>query len=75
MNWKKLKCLFSLQNEIKTSRLQDKLKNQNLHEDMEEVFELGFKTIEESTEDITITLMVTSKENSKILAHLQRLQV
>ena len=42
----KLEDLVSLQNQVKDVRLQDKLGEQNFHEDMKKVFEPVTKSIE-----------------------------
>ena len=42
----------SLQNQVKVVRLQDKLSNQNFHEDMEEVFEPLTDTLKKTSENI-----------------------
>ena len=63
----KLKELASLQNQVKAVRLQDKLGKQNFHEDMKKIFEPVTGTIKNTAEDLTKTMMLTSKENNKAL--------
>ena len=52
----KLNELVSLQNQVKTVRLQDKLGEQNFREDLEEVYEPVTKTIKNVSENISKTL-------------------
>ena len=52
--------LVSLQDQVKTVRLQDKLGEQNFHEDMKKVFEPVTKSIENTSQDITKTITETS---------------
>ena len=66
----KLNELASLQDQVKAVRLQDKLGKQNFHEDMKKVFEPVTKTIKDVSEDITKTMMKTSKENNLALENL-----
>ena len=55
--------LVSLQDQVKAVRLQDKLGNQNFHEDMKKVFEPVTKKIKNVSEDVSKTMMITSEEN------------
>ena len=66
----KLNELVSLQDQVKTVRLQDKLGKQNFHEDMKKVFEPVTKSLEKTSQDITKTLTETSKENNLAFENL-----
>ena len=63
----KLEELVSLENKVKVARLQDKLGKQNFHEDMKKVFEPVTKSLENTSQDITKTIIGTSTNNSKAL--------
>ena len=56
---------------MKAVRLQDKLGKQNFHEDMRKVFAPLTKTIKDVSEDVTKTMMITSKENHQALENLK----
>ena len=47
--------VVSLKNQVKVVRLQDKLGKQNLHKDMEKVFEPLTNTLMKTSENITKT--------------------
>ena len=66
----KLEDLVSLQNQVKVVRLQDKLGEQNFHEDMKKVFEPVTKSIENTSQDITKTITVTSLKNNEAIENL-----
>ena len=68
----KLEKLGSLQKQVKAVRLQDKLGKQNSHESMKKVFGPVTKAIKDVSEDVTATMMVTSKENNKELENLNK---
>ena len=55
---------------ILLQRLQDKLGKQNFDEDMKKIFEPVIKTIKDVSEDVTKTMMITSKENNPALESL-----
>ena len=57
---KELEELASLQNQVKIVRFHDKLGKQVFHEDMENFFEPVTKSLENSSQDITKTIMETS---------------
>ena len=57
--------LVSLQDQVKTVRLQDKLGKQNFHEDMKKVFEPVTKSLENTSQDITNTITETSHKTIK----------
>ena len=63
----KLNKLVSLQDQVKTVRLQDKLGKQNFHEDMKKVFEPVTKSLEKSSQDITKTITESSIKNNQAL--------
>ena len=69
-NLEKIDDLVSLQDQVKAGRLQDKLGKQNFDEDMKKVIEPVTKTIEDVSEDVTKTMMITSKENNQTLENL-----
>ena len=62
--------LVSLQDQVKTVRLQDKLGEQNFHEDMKKVFEPVTKSIENTSQDITKTITETSLKNNEAIENL-----
>ena len=63
----KLEELVSLQNQVKVVILQDKLGEQNFHEDMKKVFEPVTKSLENTSENITKTLTENSVNNNKTI--------
>ena len=67
---KNLNELVSLQNQVKAIRLQDKLGTQNFHEDLSKVFEPVTRTVKNVSEDITKTMMISSKQNNLALEDL-----
>ena len=62
--------LVSLQNQVKTVRLQDKLGKQNFHEVMKKVFEPVTKSLENTSQDITKTITETSIKNNQAIENL-----
>ena len=66
----KLNELVSLQDQVKTVRLQDKLGKQNFHEDMKNVFELVTRSLEKTSQDITKTTTESSIENNQAKENL-----
>ena len=62
--------LASLQNKVKVVKLQDKLGEQNFHEDMKKVFEPVTKPLENTSENITKTLTENSINNNKTIENL-----
>ena len=66
----KLEDLVSLQNQVKVVKLQDKLGEQNFHEDMKKLFEPVTKSRKNTSENITKTLRETSNNNNKALENL-----
>ena len=67
----KLEELASLDNQLRKIRVQDKLGKQNVHDDMKKFFEPVSDTLENTSEDLTKTTMLTSKENDKALANIK----
>ena len=66
----KIEELTSLQNQVKEVRLQDKLGNQNFHEDMKKMFEPVTKSIKDVSEEVTKTMTENSNKNNKALENL-----
>ena len=66
----KLNELVSLQDQVKTVRLQDKLGKQNFHEDMKKVFEPVTRSLEKTSQDITKTLTESSIKNNQAIENL-----
>ena len=66
----KLNEAVSLQNEIKIVRLQDKLGEQNFHEDMTKVFEPLTDTHKKTSDNITKTITENSIINNKAIENL-----
>ena len=62
--------LVSLQDQVETVRLQDKLSKQNFHEDMKKVFEPVTKSLENTSQDITKTITETSVKNNQAIENL-----
>ena len=69
-DYEKLEGFSSMQNQVKAVRLQDKLGKQKFHENVKKVFESVTDTNANTSEDITKTMMLTSKENNKSLEKL-----
>ena len=66
----KLNEVVSLQNEVKVVRLQNKLGEQNFHEDMTKVFEPLTDTLKKTSENITKTITENSINNNKAIENL-----
>ena len=62
--------LVSLQNQVKVVRLQNKLGEQNFHEDMTKVFEPLTDTLKKTSENITKTITENSINNNKAIEDL-----
>ena len=67
----KLEELGSLQNQVKTVKLQGKLGKQNFHEVMKKVLEPVTDTIKNTSEDLSKTIILTSKETNKALENIK----
>ena len=65
-----LEELVSLQDQVKVVKLQDKLGEQNFHEDMKKVFEPVTKSLESTSRDITKTITETSIKNNQAIENL-----
>ena len=66
----KLNEAVSLQNQVKVVRLQNKLGEQNFHEDMTKVFEPLTDTLKKTSENITKTITENSINNNKAIENL-----
>ena len=66
----KLKELDTLQNQVKAVKLQDKLGNQNFHENIKKLYEPLTDTIKDVSENITKTLTENSNNNNKAIENL-----
>ena len=66
----KLNELVSLQDQVKTVRLQDKLGKQIFHEDMKKGFEPVTKSLEKTSQDITKTITESSIKNNQAIENL-----
>ena len=62
--------IVSLENQVKFVRLQDKLGEQNFHEDMEKVFEPVVKSLANTSQDITKTITEASIKNNQPIENL-----
>ena len=62
--------LVSLQDQVKTVRLQDKLGKQNFHEDMKKVFEPVTKSLEITSENLTKAITETSIKNNLAIENI-----
>ena len=66
----KLDEAVSLQNEVGAERLQDKLGDQNYHEDAEKLYKPMTDAIKNTSENITKTLTENSINNNKAIKNL-----
>ena len=64
--------LVSLQDQVKTVRMQEKLGKQNFHKDMKKVFEPVTKSIENTSQNITKTITETSVKNNQAIENLDK---
>ena len=62
--------LVSLQNQVKVVKLQDKLGEQNFHEDMKKVFEPVTKSLENTSENLTKAITETSIKNNQAIENI-----
>ena len=69
-NLEKLNEAVSLQNQVKVVRLQNKLGEQNFHEDMKKVYEPLTNTIKNVSENISRTITENSINNNKAIENL-----
>ena len=66
----KLEELVSLQNQVKVVKLQDKLGEQNFHEDMKKVYEPVTKSLENTSENLTKAITETSIKNNLAIENI-----
>ena len=66
----KLEELVSLQNQVKVVKLQNKLGEQNFHEDMKKVFEPVTKSLENTSENLTKAITETSIKNNQAIENI-----
>ena len=67
---KDLNELALLQTQVQGVRLQDKLGEQNFHEDLTKVFEPVTKSVKDVSEEVTETITETSNNNNEALENL-----
>ena len=60
----------SLQNQVKVAKLQDKLGEQNFHEDMKKVFEPVTKSLENTSANLTKAITETSIQNNLAIENI-----
>ena len=65
-----LEELFSLQDQVKVVRLQDRLGKENCHEDMKKVFEPVTKSFENTSENLTKAITESSITNNKAIENI-----
>ena len=65
-----LNKLVSLQDQVKFVKLQDKLGEQNFHENIKKVFEPVTKSVENTSQDITKTITETSIKNNQAIENV-----
>ena len=66
----KLNEAVSLQNQVKVVRLQNKLGEQNFHEDMKKVFEPVTKSLENTSENLTKAITENSIKNNEAIENI-----
>ena len=66
----KLEELASLQDQVKVVKLQDKLGEQNFHEDMKKVFEPVTKSLKNTSENLTEAITETSIKNNLAIENI-----
>ena len=64
--------LVSLQDQVKTVRLRDKLGKQNFHEDMKKLFEPVTKSLENTSEDLTKAITETSIKKNLAIENINK---
>ena len=69
-NLQNLNELVSLRNQVNEVRLQDKLGEQNYHEDSKRIFKPMTEAIKSTSENITKTLTENSINNNKAIENL-----
>ena len=66
----KLEDLVSLQEQVKVVKLQDKLGEQNFHEDIKKVFEPVTKSLKNNSENLTKAITETSIKNNQAIENI-----
>ena len=66
----KLNEAVSLQNQVKVVRLQNKIGEQNFHEDMKKVFEPVTKSLENTSENLTKAITENSIKNNEAIENI-----
>ena len=66
----KLTEAVSLQNQVKAERLQDKLGEQNYHEDAKKLFKPMTDAIKDTSDNLTKTITESSINNNKAIENL-----
>ena len=67
-----LEQLVSSENQVKVVRLQDKLGQQNIHEDIKKTFELVTKSIKDVPEEVTKTATENSIKSNQAIENLNK---
>ena len=67
---KNLNELVSLQDQVKVVKLQDKLGEQNFHEDIKKFFEPVTKSLKNTSENLTKTITETSIKNNQAIENI-----
>ena len=70
---KNLNELVSLQDQVKVVKLQDKLGEQNFHEDIKKVFEPVTKSLENTSENLTKAITETSIKNNLAIENMNNI--
>ena len=65
-----LEELVSLQNQVKNVKLQNKLGEQNFHEDMKKVFKPVTKSLQNTSENLTKAITETSLKNNQAIENI-----
>ena len=69
----KLEELASLQDQLKVVKLQDKLGEQNFHEDMKKLFEPVTKSLKNTSENLTKAITETSIRNNLAIENINNI--
>ena len=69
-NLKNLNELVSLQDQVKVVKLQDKLGEQNFHEDIKKVFEPVTKSLKNTSKNLTKAITETSIKNNQAIENI-----
>ena len=68
----KLNDAVSLENQVKTVRIQDKLGEQNYHQNAEKIYKPLTDTIKNTSENLTKTITETYINNNKAIENLNK---